>query len=88
MSWRPGQAMLRKEGGVWKQNPQILMVPERESFISFKDDRKLTRYLKDHGLEEDTRPHVTGTMTKHKRKRKVNVKGGGEKSNGKSMDQE
>lgn len=79
MGWEPGQIMLRKEGGKWRQAPQMLIVPERESFISIKDSQKIARYLKQHGLEEDTRPHVTGTTTKHKWKRKV--KKGGEKQN-------
>lgn len=79
MGWEPGRALLLKKGGVWKQAPQMLIVSERESFISFKDSKKITRYLKQHGLDEDTRPHVTGTMTKQKWKRKVKVRGGGDK---------
>lgn len=87
MGWEPGQNLLQKKGGVWRQAPRQVMIPTKENFLSFKDSRKLTRYLKKHGLDEDTLPHVTGTMTKQKWKRKVK-KGGGEKGNGKSMDQE
>lgn len=74
MGWEPGRALLLKKGGKWKQAPQVLIVPERESFLSFKDSQKIARYLNQHGLDEDTRPHVDGTMTKYKWKRKVKTK--------------
>lgn len=78
MGWEPGQDLLRKVGGVWRTVPRQVTIPTKESFISFKDNQKLTRYLKDHGLEEDTRLHMTGTTTKHKWKRKVKIQKGGE----------
>lgn len=78
MSWHDGQATLRKEGGVWRQNPQMLQVPDRESFITYKDAAKLTRFMKARGWEEDIRPYVSKTTTKGKWKRKAKVKKGGE----------
>lgn len=79
MGWHPGQATLRKEDGVWKQNPQMLMVPNQNSFISLKDSAKIAQFLKEHGLEEDVRPYPIGMKAKYKWKRKAKNKKGGEK---------
>lgn len=77
MTWHDGQVTLRKEGGAWKQNPQMLVTPDRDSFISYKDAAKLTRFMKARGWEEDTRPYVVGTPTKTW-KRKAKTKKGGD----------
>lgn len=70
--------MLRKEGGVWKQNPQMLMMPTKGSFFSLKEEKRLSKYLKEHDLEEDTRPYISRKpKDKGKRKSKT-VKGGDE----------
>lgn len=76
MGWEPGQATLRKEGGVWKQNPQALEAPSRGSFLTYTEGRKITKFLKAHGLEEDVRPHVGTTKPKYKWTRKPKRKGG------------
>lgn len=82
MIWHDGQATLRKEGGVWRQNPQVLLVPDRESYLSFKDAAKLTRFMKERGWDEDTRPYVIGTKTTYKWKRKAKKMKGGDSRNG------
>lgn len=78
MSWHPGQALVSKRNGVHRQNPQVLLAPDRGSFFSLDDDRRLSQYLKEHGLEEDTRPYVVGTKTKHWKRTPKKAKGGGD----------
>ncbi len=73
MGWEPGQATLRKEGGVWRQNPQALEAPGRGSFLNYTEDQRLTAFLREHGLDEDVRPHVGTTKTKYKWTRKLKM---------------
>lgn len=79
MGWEPGQGLLRRNGrGAWTPIPQMLIVPDRESFITIKDAEKVTKFVKKHGLEEDTRPYVSNMKAKYKWKRKPKVKKGGD----------
>jgi hypothetical protein len=78
MDWHPGQIMLRKEGGVYKQNPQILMMPTKGSFITHQESKKLTRFIQEHGLEEDQRPYVANKKVKPYKWKPKKAKRGGE----------
>lgn len=81
MDWHPGQGLLRRNArGAWTPVPEMLIVPDRSSFITHQEGKKLTRFIKDHGLEEDVRPWVSNKkVQKYKWKRKPKkAKRGGE----------
>lgn len=46
MSWEPGQPLLRKSGGVWRQLPRLEEV-SRSSLLSIKEDKRLIGWLRE-----------------------------------------
>lgn len=67
MSWEPGQPLVRKLGGVWRQLPRSMEDISRCSLLSIKEDKRLIGWLGEKRQGASLRETRKGAIRPHKK---------------------